>query len=169
MIIWFLQIPMWILLGWLVWYVKSRSWRGRRSPFNENLLRLPGHSARSKHMSALVDVFIYMFGVFSAPYFFYALAANSTVSTIGFLITAILVVAFSFYKCVKGFKFAIQMHVGVEAEVVTGQELNMLMHEGAWVFHDIPYQYGNIDHIIVSSGGVFAIETKGVTKPTSGD
>ena len=48
-----------------------------------------------------------------------------------------------------------------------GQELNFLMRDGAWVFHDIPYQYGNIDHVIVSSGGIFAVETKGYSKPDS--
>src|SRR5690606_37340526 len=51
----------------------------------------------------------------------------------------------------------------------TGQELNFLMRQGAWVFHDIPYKYGNIDHIVVSKGGVFVVETKAVRKPVGED
>ena len=43
------------------------------------------------------------------------------------------------------------------------------MRDGAWVFHDIPYKYGNIDHVIVSSGGIFAVETKGISKPTKSE
>lgn len=39
------------------------------------------------------------------------------------------------------------------------------MRDGAWVYHDIPYPYGNIDHVVIGTGGVFAIETKGVSKP----
>ena len=61
----------------------------------------------------------------------------------------------------------IRLHQGVEAEIATGQELSLLMRDGAWVFHDIPYQYGNIDHVIVSRGSIFAIETKGYSKPES--
>lgn len=41
------------------------------------------------------------------------------------------------------------------------EELNQLMAEGCRVFHDLPIDpYGNIDHVIVSAAGVFAVETK---------
>jgi hypothetical protein len=40
------------------------------------------------------------------------------------------------------------------------------MRQGAFVYHDFPGENFNIDHVVVSTSGVFAIETKGYTKQT---
>lgn len=40
------------------------------------------------------------------------------------------------------------------------------MLDGCRVFHDIPYQYGNIDHVVVSHSGVYSINTKLRGRPT---
>jgi len=42
------------------------------------------------------------------------------------------------------------------------------MRQGAVVFHDIPANNFNIDHVVIASEGVFAVETKGFTKPKQG-
>ena len=55
--------------------------------------------------------------------------------------------------------------LGYECELVVGQELNLLMLEGWHVFHDLQMGDFNIDHILVGTGGVFAVETKGRSKP----
>ncbi len=60
--------------------------------------------------------------------------------------------------------------LGYECELVVGQELNLLMLDGWQVFHDVlikkkPNIKFNIDHILVGAGGVFAVETKGKSKP----
>jgi hypothetical protein len=60
---------------------------------------------------------------------------------------------------------AIKLRLAIDGEQYTGMELNQLMRSGAWVYHDIPYQYGNIDHLIVSTGGIFTVETKTFRKP----
>jgi hypothetical protein len=60
---------------------------------------------------------------------------------------------------------AIKLRLAIDGEQYTGMELNHLMRFGAWVYHDIPYQYGNIDHLIVSTGGIFTVETKTFRKP----
>ena len=39
------------------------------------------------------------------------------------------------------------------------------MRTGAAVFHDFPAENFNIDHVVISTRGVFAVETKGYTKP----
>lgn len=62
-----------------------------------------------------------------------------------------------------------KIRLGLDGEVYTGQELNYLMQTGAFVYHDIPYKYGNIDHIVVSTGGIFVVETKAVRKPAGED
>lgn len=61
-----------------------------------------------------------------------------------------------------------RLKTGFDAELAVGQQLDQLMRQGAHVFHDIPADQFNIDHVVVSSSGVFAVETKGVTKRTRG-
>lgn len=50
---------------------------------------------------------------------------------------------------------------GAQAEEQVGAFLDRLPKEKFTVQHDVPAQYGNIDHVVVrSDGAVFAIETK---------
>lgn len=49
--------------------------------------------------------------------------------------------------------------------MAAGQELDQLMQQGATVFHDLAADKFNIDHVVVSRQGVFAVETKGYRKP----
>jgi hypothetical protein len=155
-----------LLIGWMALYIKWLERRGRRSPFSENILRSPGYSARRAQLGKVFDLLFYMFGAIGGPYFFAAFMTPSTIvnwilGTVGFAF-----VAYCFYRAVKTFKLVIRLHLGIDAERAVGQELSSLMRDGAWVFHDIPYQYGNIDHVVIGPGGVFAIETKGISKPT---
>ena len=39
------------------------------------------------------------------------------------------------------------------------------MLKGAYVFHDIPYKYVNINHIVIGFNKSFAIKTKTMRKP----
>jgi len=57
--------------------------------------------------------------------------------------------------------------LGYEGEIAVGQELNQLIRDGYYVYHDFPAGKFNIDHIVVGSSGVFAVETKARSKPTS--
>jgi hypothetical protein len=54
---------------------------------------------------------------------------------------------------------------GLVAERYTAQELNRLMAFGCAVFHDVPGENFNIDHIVVGNGVVYAVETKSRRKP----
>lgn len=49
---------------------------------------------------------------------------------------------------------------GLLAERYTAQELNRLTAAGCAVFHDLPAEDFNIDHVVVGGGAVYAIETK---------
>lgn len=162
-----LQFPIWLLGAWMYFYEKRLGARGRRSPFTENILRPPGHSLQRTQLNAAFSSLGFMFCVFGAPYIFAAfLWTGSTVVDYLLIGLGIAVVVYCFYQCVKYFKLVIQLHLGLDAERAAGQELGLLMRDGAWVFHDIPYQYGNIDHVVIGTGGVFAVETKGISKPT---
>jgi hypothetical protein len=58
-----------------------------------------------------------------------------------------------------------RLRLGLDAELAVGQELDQLMRAGAVVFHDLPADKFNIDHVVIAPQGVFAVETKGYTKP----
>lgn len=53
-----------------------------------------------------------------------------------------------------------ECRLAFDGERSVGEELNQLMYSGYHVFHDLPCERFNIDHVIVGPAGVFAIETK---------
>lgn len=56
---------------------------------------------------------------------------------------------------------------GLVAERVTGMQLNRLLEHGCLVLHDLPGDGFNIDHVVISPRGVYAVETKSFRKPKS--
>jgi hypothetical protein len=59
------------------------------------------------------------------------------------------------------------VRLGYDGEVAVGQELNQLLRDGYYVYHDFFADKFNIDHIVVGKKGVFAIETKARSKPNT--
>jgi len=161
-----LMLPAFLLFGWLVLSIARLQRRGRRSPLNENILRVPGHSVRRTQTSNVFDVMGNLLGVMWFPFLGYAAYKSGNLNIYVVAMPTVLMTVWFFYRAVNTFGLAIRLHLALDAETTTGQELNLLMRDGAWVFHDIPYQYGNIDHVIIGSGGVYAVETKGISKPT---
>jgi hypothetical protein len=53
-----------------------------------------------------------------------------------------------------------QRQMGGDAEEWTAEELEELDRRVWRVFHDVPVRYGNVDHVAVGPGRVYAIETK---------
>jgi hypothetical protein len=58
--------------------------------------------------------------------------------------------------------------LGRDGERLVGEMLEQLRAKGYQVFHDMPAEGRNIDHVIVGPAGVFTIETKTRSKPTRG-
>ena len=54
---------------------------------------------------------------------------------------------------------------GRDGERAVGQFLERLRDGGGQVFHDIPGEGFNLDHVVISTHGVYAIETKTWSKP----
>ncbi|MEJ8567935.1 nuclease-related domain-containing protein [Elongatibacter sediminis] len=148
-----------ILFFWIL--VKRQRARKRFSPIVENMLRTP-----AQHLEAeLDDLYEHM-----------VLGINAIIlpSTVAFLtaysnpvawIIAGLIALGGAWILRKTIHKSMQLRLAIDGEQYTGTELNYLMRAGAWVYHDIPYRYGNIDHLIVSTGGIFAVETKTFRKP----
>jgi Nuclease-related domain len=157
---------------------KYRQIKGHRSPFTDNFLRSPGESLNRQIMEINDRITEYMFLVITVPVLFYAVYisslhfGNSKLSTsifTVFIIVGISVIAFYLFKLIKMLNLRRSYRLGYEGEIAVGQELNQLMRDGYYVYHDFPAGKFNIDHIIVGSSGVFAVETKARSKPTSKD
>ncbi len=55
--------------------------------------------------------------------------------------------------------------LGFQGERYVAEELNLLIADGFDVFHDVPFDKFNIDHVLLGPRGVFVIETKTRRKP----
>lgn len=157
-------------LGLIYWILLRERRKKKFSPFTEASLRSPGYTLGVKRDAAADRLMLPMLGICFAPlaYFFVA----NQLSTIGALVFSLLLVIALVYfaKQLTILSTAARnLRLGLDGEVYTGQELNFLMRGGAYVYHDIPYKYGNIDHVIISTGGVFVVETKAARKPSGVD
>jgi hypothetical protein len=57
---------------------------------------------------------------------------------------------------------------GLAAEIATADGLQQLVPDGLMLFHDLPAEGFNIDHVVVGHSVVFAVETKSRKKPAKG-
>jgi hypothetical protein len=58
-----------------------------------------------------------------------------------------------------------RLRQGRDGERVVGQFLDGLREAGARIFHDIPGEGFNLDHVVISQRGIYVVETKTMTKP----
>ncbi len=73
------------------------------------------------------------------------------------------------FKIRKIQKTAERYKLGRDGEKVVAELLDRYRVKGYRVYHDIPGDGWNIDHVIISTRGVFAIETKTRSKPVAGE
>ena len=149
-----------LIVGAFVWREKQRR---LFTPFSENMCRLPGHTLRCESEDHSVDVIVWLL---SGLFFLMWLCRQLYASGFSILVVILLfVVCFCAFKTLSSMR---QLHTtikGLRGEEYTGQELNFLMRDGAFVFHDIPYNRGNIDHVVVCPSRILAVETKAFSKP----
>ena len=84
-------------------------------------------------------------------------------------VAAIVVGAIAVWRIRRLRLWARRLKQGLEGERVVGQFLEGLRADGYLVLHDIEQDRGNIDHVLIGPTGVFAIETKTISKPTDRD
>lgn len=159
---------------WFVTRRKRLAGLERRSPLTVDLLRSPGYTLREQLDDLRSDVgseitVLAFIGMMPLAFFYVqsrlmermpALWVHVVVFTAATL--------FIVYRVRLLLRQSIRMdklRLGLDAELAVGQELDQLMRQGAAVFHDFPAEKFNIDHVVVSRGGVFAVETKGRPKP----
>ncbi|MDA3919747.1 MAG: nuclease-related domain-containing protein [Salinisphaera sp.] len=166
--------PQFLVALAVVAFEKRRRARvGARHPLTQGLLRPPGYSVKLRHEKIKEDVafnlfvpsLIGLFGLtaaFVAPYLLGRPPDALLFWIFGF--ASIGSALWSAVKFVPMFYHAKALRLGWEGELATAEELNKLMRHGYDVFHDLPCDGFNIDHVIVGSSGVIAVETKTRTK-----
>src|SRR5574341_2607275 len=150
----------------------AKAKQGKRSPIREadKPLRNPGESIREE-MDKLWDdkfvpVFVLAIGYIAlAIYEWFRWIFNAPPQPIPATVVAVIVSGFAVYRLLIIRKRYRDLRLGLEGEKRVGQFLENLRREGCEVFHDIPGDGFNIDHVVVSPHGVFVIETKTYIKP----
>jgi hypothetical protein len=59
------------------------------------------------------------------------------------------------------------LRLGRDGERAVGQFLEGLREGGARIFHDVPADGFNLDHVVISTHGIYVVETKTITKPSA--
>ncbi len=166
-----------VVATWLMLRRRRAAREERRSPLTAELLRTPGHALRERLDEARVDLAFDIMQLMVLPALMLA-ALYATALTTGVHLPVWLVVALGFGWLVYAGTRVRALHrrgaemdqwrLGLDAELAVGQELDQLMRDGAVVFHDFPAEKFNVDHVVIAPQGVFAVETKGYTKPNRG-
>jgi len=169
-------MPVIIAAGVLVALRKYKKRKYRR-PFSKGLLRTPGESVHKEWMdvsdAAFSHVTIVLFFpasmvahyVISIHYFD---APDSIITRSAMVIIVGGIVLWLVVGIITNIMKAEKLYLGYKAEVAVAQELNLLYAKGFHIFHDFPAENFNIDHVVVGPTGVFAVETKGRSKPVRG-
>jgi hypothetical protein len=145
-----------------------------KSPLKRKPLRNPGQSVDEYiHNFLTEDIFPYFVavGIFFAIAIleWYHWATDSPPSPIPITVVAILAFLLIVRKWFAARKKVRELRLGRDGERVVGQYLELLREQGAKVFHDIPGEGFNLDHVVIDKSGIYVIETKAFSKPDKGN
>ena len=147
-----------------------------RLPFTQNLLRTPGQSLLNEINHLNQELMVYLVALIFTPtyayaayisYLFFGKKPFNITELALFSLLPFILILFSLYKMTKYMGRRRRLRLGYDGEVAVGQNLTQLYREGYLVYHDFPADKFNIDHIVIGSKGIFAIETKTRSKPTT--
>ncbi|BCM24156.1 hypothetical protein ZMTM_04150 [Methyloradius palustris] len=160
-------------------FFKKRNVAKRRNPITRDLLRSPGESLRIELDDVSVDLMLNMAVTPLIPLILYSGYLSNVVfgnikwgdlfSIVFYTLVGLGATLYSGRKMYQLANKKNKLSLGLDAELAVAQELNLLAHHSYWVFHDIPAEGFNIDHVLVGPSGIYAIETKGRAKPIMKD
>ena len=145
----------------------------KKSPLKDKPLRQPGQSVQEELDKILEDKLL-PYVVASA--FLLSLAVQQWIAHLNqtppqpifATVLAILAIGYTTYLFSTYKKTIRNLKQGRDGEKAVGQFLEILREDGCVVFHDIIGNGFNIDHVVISEKGIYCIETKTWSKPTSG-
>lgn len=159
----------------LVWWVK-RSGADKRSPLTRDLLRGPGESLRPQIEDLTLDLFGWALFLIVLPLLMYSIwitevhfmhVEMSSAVTAGLAVITLVAFTTIIVHLHRLLRRRRELSLGLDGEIAIGQALDRLASNGCRVFHDVPGDRFNIDHVVVAAGGVYAVETKTRPKPVT--
>lgn len=170
-----LLIGMGSVVGLLFGLVRLWAWeenrKKRRKPSKEKLLRSPGEYLRMQIEANDEKLLMALVILCSVPTTivatFFSPNKPAHINWIEFepavCVGGIIVLA-AVGRMIHLLRKGRDLRLGYSGERAVGEELNKLMLDGFQVFHDVPFDKYNIDHVVVGSSGVYAVETKARSK-----
>ena len=148
-----------------------------RSPFTVDLARAPGFSVQGLVDELQADFAVNITMSLVAPLGFVAIwlthrrlgigADDLHVALVLSLVGGAATLWFLLRAITSSFRLR-KARFALYGKMAAGQEIDQLMRAGARVFHDLPGENFNVDHVIVAPAGVFCIETETRAKPHQG-
>lgn len=163
--------------AWLLMRRKRQERKARRSPLSAGLLRVPGETLRERLDELRDEQYGDLIALILLPALVLSMLYAMTVGLGRAMPLVVLVLglvaqlAYSAHvlrRLLRRGRELDQVRLGLDAERAAGQALTRLLRLGAEVFHDVPGDKFNVDHVVVAPQGVFAVETKGYRKPIRG-
>lgn len=145
-----------------------------RSPLKDKPLRQPGQSLDEERRNLISDKIdpwaavaasMVVLAVLEWVRYLQQIAFNPVV----FSLAALLTIAFLVWRVASLRPRLKALRQGSEGEKAVGEFLDRLRGGGYHVFHDVVATGFNIDHVLIGSAGVFAVETKTWSKPVGRD
>lgn len=84
-------------------------------------------------------------------------------------VLAVVITAFCFYKIKKILREVKSIKLGRDGEREVGEILEELREGGCKILHDVVGENFNLDHVLISTKGIYVVETKTYSKPVKGD
>lgn len=144
----------------------------------KSIKRLPGQALREEHnkiVESMVDepgMLMFMGWLILIVEAMHVYLGTSPSIWIG-IFFVVVTTTYALYKIIKGRRILRNYRRGEEGERIVAQAIEQdLIPLGYTVFHDMPLEKDgrrfNIDHLLIGSNGIFAIETKNYVKPAKG-
>ena len=166
-------LPVFFLVSWVWW---QRRHDARRSPLTDELMHLPGEQAQ-READRLMDVADerMLIAVLIGPMILAGWALQKVdahsfhfgITEAVLLILVLIVGVWATWSASRVLRARRKYLEGRVAERATAQALASLVSKGCAVYHDIPADKFNLDHVVVGPGAVFMIETKSRRKPAA--
>lgn len=170
-------LPVFILVGMVYLRVKRMDTDERRDPITTELRHLPAYSLqerRDKTLEWLIDqiVIVLTVGLIIAI-MITSRRIGSDVRPWDWLDFTAIAFAFGgaiYYGIKINAKLPEQRKIkqAIRAELATAQELAGALAGNNRIIHDVQAKDFNIDHVVITPAGIFAVETKSRRKPPAG-
>jgi hypothetical protein len=145
----------------------------KRSPLKAKPLRNPGQSLDEqiddlKYDKMLNHLLIAVVSLLLIFLEWYRWLTDMPVQPVVITLTVLPIIIYCAIRIRLSYNKLQRLKLGRDGEKVVGQYLEQVKDAGDRVFHDIVGNGFNLDHVIVSQHGIFIIETKTYSKPSTG-